>query len=57
MSTLRTITNFKSKLQGGGARPNLFEVNIPTFPVAAGMLELGCRNFPVSLQNSSTSCF
>lgn len=35
MSTLRTISDFKSKLAGGGARPNLFEVNIPTFPVAA----------------------
>ena len=35
MSTLRTITNFKSKLAGGGARPNLFEVNIPSFPAAA----------------------
>ena len=36
MSTLRTITGFKSKLAGGGARPNLFEVSIPTFPVSAG---------------------
>lgn len=36
MSTLRTITDFKSKLVGGGARPNLFEVEIPSFPVAAG---------------------
>jgi hypothetical protein len=30
--TLRTISDFKSKLQGGGARPNLFEVEIPSFP-------------------------
>tara|TARA_B100000287_G_scaffold416579_1_gene451429 strand:+ start:589 stop:1215 length:627 start_codon:yes stop_codon:yes gene_type:complete len=36
MSTLRTITAFKSKLAGGGARPNLFEVEIPSFPTAAG---------------------
>ena len=36
MSTLRTITGFKSKLAGGGARPNLFEVEIPSFPIAAG---------------------
>jgi hypothetical protein len=36
MSTLRTITAFKSKLAGGGARPNLFEVEIPSFPAAAG---------------------
>lgn len=32
MSTLRTITGFKSKLAGGGARSNLFEVSIPSFP-------------------------
>jgi hypothetical protein len=32
--TLRTISQFKSKLQGGGARPNLFEVSIPSFPPA-----------------------
>lgn len=36
MSTLRTITQFKSALTGGGARPNLFEVSIPSFPTAAG---------------------
>ena len=30
--TLRTISDFKSKLQGGGARPNLFEVSIDKFP-------------------------
>jgi hypothetical protein len=35
MSNIRTITGFKSKLAGGGARPNLFEVNIPQFPLAA----------------------
>ena len=29
MSTLRTISNFKSNMIGGGARPNLFEVAIP----------------------------
>ena len=32
MSTLRTISGFKSALQGGGARPNLFEVDIPNLP-------------------------
>jgi hypothetical protein len=30
--TLRTISQFKSQLKGGGARPNLFEVSIPTMP-------------------------
>lgn len=34
MSQLRTISQFKSKLVGGGARPNLFEVSIPSFPTA-----------------------
>ena len=29
---IRTITDFKAKLLGGAARPNLFEVSIPTFP-------------------------
>ena len=31
---LRTISNFKSKLTGGGARANLFEV-VLTFPDVA----------------------
>ena len=35
MSNLRTLTSFKSALLGGGARPNLFEVSIPTFPNTA----------------------
>ena len=35
MSTLRTLSKFQSKLQGGGARPNLFEVSIPDLPDAA----------------------
>ena len=35
MSTLRTLSKFQSKLQGGGARPNLFEVQIPDLPDAA----------------------
>ena len=30
--TVRTISNFKSALRGGGARPNLFEVAIPDMP-------------------------
>jgi len=28
----KTISEFKTKLAGGGSRPNLFEVKIPTFP-------------------------
>ena len=34
--TLRNISQFKSKLRGGGARPNLFEVAIPNFPEFVG---------------------
>ena len=30
--SIKTISNFKSVLKGGGARPNLFEVQIPEFP-------------------------
>ncbi len=35
MTNLRTITQFKSALNGGGARPNLFEVRLPVLPQAA----------------------
>ena len=29
---VKTISEFKSRLRGGGARPNLFEVDIPDVP-------------------------
>lgn len=32
MATIKGLSQFKSKLTGGGARPNLFEVTIPTLP-------------------------
>ena len=32
MARLKTISQFKSQLTGGGARPNLFEVELTTFP-------------------------
>lgn len=35
MATTKTLSNFKSRLEGGGARPNLFEVTLPSFPGAA----------------------
>jgi hypothetical protein len=38
MSTLRTISGFKSAMAGGGARPNLFEVSIDNFPAAVADL-------------------
>jgi len=35
MARLKTISQFKSALAGGGARPNLFQVELTTFPTAA----------------------
>jgi len=32
VARLKTISDFKSALTGGGARPNLFEVELTTFP-------------------------
>ena len=32
MARLKTISDFKSAMTGGGARPNLFEVQLETFP-------------------------
>ena len=34
MADTKTLSDFKSKLAGGGARSNLFEVSIPSFPTA-----------------------
>ena len=34
---LKTITNFRDQLRGGGARPNLFEVNLGNFGGAGGL--------------------
>ncbi len=34
MAETRTLSQFKAKLAGGAARPNLFEVSIPTFPTS-----------------------
>ena len=38
-----TISAFKSALRGGGARPNLFEVTIPSPPSGVNLTE----NFPI----------
>lgn len=37
MATLKSLSQFKSKLIGGGARPNLFEVTIPSFPAGVNL--------------------
>ena len=34
MAATKTISQFKANLAGGGARPNLFEVDIPSFPTS-----------------------
>jgi len=36
MAITKTLSQFKNRLAGGGARPNLFEVSIPSFPSALG---------------------
>jgi len=40
---LRTITDFKARLKGGGARPNLFEVEL-NFPAGIGEALKGSNN-------------
>ena len=35
MAVTKTLSDFKSRLAGGGARNNLFEVSLPAFPGAA----------------------
>ena len=39
MATNKTLSEFKSALSGGGARPNLFEVSISNAPANAGPLD------------------
>ena len=38
MATNKTLSDFKTSLKGGGARPNLFEVTFGNIPGAAGIL-------------------
>jgi len=42
MATLKSLSQFKSKLIGGGARPNLFEVSM-NVPGAAAGVDLGLQ--------------
>ena len=57
---IKTISEFKSRLQGGGARPNLFEVDIPDVPFATnwsgdtnaqGNLNFLCKASALPAQN------
>ena len=41
----KTISQFKSALVGGGARPKLFEVELTTFPTAAANADWDPNNF------------
>lgn len=45
MARLKTISDFKSQLTGGGARPNLFEVELTTFPEAAAAADWSAEKF------------
>lgn len=58
MASLKTITGFKSKLAGGGARANLFEVSIPAFPsIVSGWdnetFTFMCKGAPIPAANVS----
>jgi hypothetical protein len=39
MATNKTISDFKTALSGGGARPNIFEVSFGNTPTSAGTLD------------------
>jgi hypothetical protein len=59
MATLKTITGFKSKLAGGGARSNLFEISIPAFPSIVGTWDNDtftcmCKGGPIPAANISS---
>lgn len=43
----KSLSQFKSTLAGGGARPNLFEVSIPSFPGA-----VAAQNWSADYQNT-----
>ena len=53
-SPVRTISDFKSKLTGGGARPNLFEVEL-AFPNAVEMNDV-LEKAKIPRKGSSTAC-
>ena len=52
----QTLSNFKSKLIGGGARPNLFEVELTTLPASvqgwdSDMFKFMCKAANMPAQN------
>ena len=53
MAGLKTITQFKSQLRGGGARPNLFEVDITNFGGGTGGDTLGFTKGEAGVQGEA----
>jgi hypothetical protein len=56
MATLKGLSQFKSKLIGGGARPNLFEVTIPSFPGGVNLGIQGAGNGKFDAENFTFLC-
>ena len=50
----RTISDFKGALIGGGARPNLFEVELTTLPAG---ISWNSSDFFIYVQSSKLTCF
>ncbi len=49
----KTISQFKSQLIGGGARPNLFEVELTTLPAG---ISWPADNFRYMCKGSTVTC-
>jgi hypothetical protein len=56
MATIKGLSQFKSKLIGGGARPNLFEVTIPSFPGGVNLGIQGAGNGKFDAENFTFLC-
>lgn len=54
MATIKSLSQFKSKLIGGGARPNLFEVQLPSVPAG---IDLGIQRDGTGKYNSENFTF
>lgn len=55
MATIKGISDFKSQLKGGGARPNLFEVVISDLPTAVKSNLQGVNEFNTTFDTSGFS--
>ena len=56
MATIKGLSQFKSKLTGGGARPNLFEVTIPSFPTGVNLGIQGAGTGAFDAENFTFLC-